>query len=97
MAMLVSFGREINQVLFEGSSCIKKVIFNRPRKFNSFTNEMISQILKKLKEYENDSAVKLVILKGNGKAFCAGGDLMAFYKLMTEGFCNARSSNRTSS
>ncbi|KAJ4721585.1 3-hydroxyisobutyryl-CoA hydrolase 1 [Melia azedarach] len=42
-------------------------------------------MLKKLKEYENDSTVKLVILKGKGKAFCAGGDLAAYYKHTTEG------------
>ncbi|KAJ4707665.1 3-hydroxyisobutyryl-CoA hydrolase 1 [Melia azedarach] len=85
MALLDSFGREINQVLFEGNSCVKKVIFNRPRKFNSITIKMILEMLKKLKEYEDDSTVKLVILKGNGKAFCSGGDLKALYKHATEG------------
>ncbi|KAF6155532.1 hypothetical protein GIB67_017887 [Kingdonia uniflora] len=31
-------------------------------------------IVKALKFYKNDSSTKMVVLKGNGKAFCAGGD-----------------------
>ncbi|KAH8503989.1 hypothetical protein H0E87_011579 [Populus deltoides] len=34
---------------------------------------------KKLKAYEIDPEVKVVVLKGNGKAFCAGGDVVASY------------------
>ncbi|CAL0323866.1 unnamed protein product [Lupinus luteus] len=72
-----NFGREPNQVLFTGNSCVKAVILNRPRKLNSLKHEMISQISKNLKSYENDSEVKLVILKANGKAFCTGGDVVS--------------------
>ncbi|TXG62382.1 hypothetical protein EZV62_013745 [Acer yangbiense] len=46
---------------------------------------MISQMEKRLEDYENDPQVKLVILKGNGKAFCAGGDNIAIYKFLTAG------------
>ncbi|KAJ4707666.1 3-hydroxyisobutyryl-CoA hydrolase 1 [Melia azedarach] len=85
MALHDSFNTEINQVLFEGNSCARKVVLNRPRKLNSLTFKMTSQMLKKLKEYEDDSSVTFVILKGNGKAFCAGGDVVASYKYMTSG------------
>ncbi|KAJ9140859.1 hypothetical protein P3X46_031454 [Hevea brasiliensis] len=37
----------------------------------------ISQMLKKFRDFETDSSVKFVILKGNGKAFCAGGDVVS--------------------
>ncbi|XP_043691457.1 3-hydroxyisobutyryl-CoA hydrolase 1-like isoform X1 [Telopea speciosissima] len=46
---------------------------------------MVCQMLKKLNEYEKDSRVKLVILKGNGKAFSAGGDCVALVKYITAG------------
>ncbi|KAG2384966.1 3-hydroxyisobutyryl-CoA hydrolase [Vigna angularis] len=75
MAPRVNFDREQNQVLFSGSSSVKLVILNRPRKLNSLNHEMIVQIKRNLGLYENDPSVKLVILKGNGKAFCAGGDI----------------------
>ncbi|KAK4424773.1 putative 3-hydroxyisobutyryl-CoA hydrolase 3 [Sesamum alatum] len=38
-----------------------------------------------LQEYEVDDAVKLIILKGQGKAFCAGGDVVRFIKLIPQG------------
>ncbi|XP_016204113.1 probable 3-hydroxyisobutyryl-CoA hydrolase 3 [Arachis ipaensis] len=78
MALSFKFDTEpINQVLFAGNSSVKLVILNRPRKLNALNLEMVSQILKNLRMYENDSSVKLVILKGNGKGFCAGGDVVS--------------------
>ncbi|KAK3212992.1 hypothetical protein Dsin_017698 [Dipteronia sinensis] len=72
-----------NQVVFDGNSFGKKVILNRPHKSNALTHQMISEMENRLEDYENDPQVKLVILKGNGKAFCAGGDNVAIYKFLT--------------
>ncbi|KAJ4707667.1 3-hydroxyisobutyryl-CoA hydrolase 1 [Melia azedarach] len=74
-----------DELLFEGKSSVKKVILNRPEKMNSMTFEMVSQMLKKFKVYENDSTVKFVILKGNGRGFCSGGDIRLLYKYTTAG------------
>ncbi|XP_034705033.1 3-hydroxyisobutyryl-CoA hydrolase 1-like isoform X2 [Vitis riparia] len=76
---------EPNQVLFEESSCVRKVILNRPHKLNSLTYEMISRILRNLEVYEKDPMVKLLILKGQGKAFCAGGDVVGMVLSINEG------------
>ncbi|KAK2661087.1 hypothetical protein Ddye_007620 [Dipteronia dyeriana] len=79
-----------NQVVFEGDSSVKKVMLNRPRKLNTLTHQMISQMTKRLEDYEKEPEVKLVMLKGNGKAFCAGGDMVAIYKFLIAGdwsFC----------
>ncbi|KAF8012095.1 hypothetical protein BT93_I0274 [Corymbia citriodora subsp. variegata] len=71
------FRRDLTElpVLFEEHSGVRKVILNRPSKLNSLNLEMISQMFSKLKIYEDDPTVNLIILKGNGKAFCAGGDV----------------------
>ncbi|KAL3747956.1 hypothetical protein ACJRO7_016728 [Eucalyptus globulus] len=63
-------------VLFEEYSGARKVILNRPSKLNTLTLEMVSQMSNKLQIYEGDHTVNLVISKGNGKAFCAGGDVI---------------------
>ncbi|XP_010659001.1 probable 3-hydroxyisobutyryl-CoA hydrolase 3 [Vitis vinifera] len=76
MAALFLSDPEPNQVLFEESSYARKMILNRPHKLNSLTYEMISQISRNLEVYENDHLVKILILKGQGKAFCAGGDVV---------------------
>ncbi|CAL5375297.1 unnamed protein product [Camellia sinensis] len=70
-------------VLFEENAGVRKVILNRPKKLNILNYEMVCQMLKKLEAYENDPTVKLVILKGNGKAFCAGGDVTAVITFIT--------------
>ncbi|KAL9338587.1 hypothetical protein Peur_067604 [Populus x canadensis] len=85
MAIRHCFDKDVDQVLFEGNSCVKKVILNRPHKLNSLTYHMICQMIKELKAYEVDPKVKIVILKGNGKAFCAGGDVLASYTCMVAG------------
>ncbi|XP_054785829.1 3-hydroxyisobutyryl-CoA hydrolase 1-like [Prosopis cineraria] len=77
MALSLTFVREINQVLFIGNSGVKEVILNRPQKLNSLNHEMVSQMKEGLTLYENEPSVKLVILKANGKAFCAGGDVIS--------------------
>ncbi|XP_020239145.1 probable 3-hydroxyisobutyryl-CoA hydrolase 3 [Cajanus cajan] len=77
MGLSLNFVVEQNQVLFSGNSCVKLVILNRPEKLNSLNHEMICRIKKNLELYEKDPSVQLVILKGNGKAFCAGGDVVS--------------------
>ncbi|XVE92945.1 hypothetical protein REPUB_Repub01dG0147700 [Reevesia pubescens] len=77
--------REHNQVLFEGDLSAKKVTLNRPKKLNILNYEMICQMLTKFQAYEQDSATNLVILKGNGRAFCAGGDAVSIVSAMLIG------------
>ncbi|XP_057980795.1 3-hydroxyisobutyryl-CoA hydrolase 1-like [Malania oleifera] len=76
---------ESNQVLFEENSGGRKVVLNRTQKLNCLTYDMISKISKALKEYEEDRSVKVVILKGKGKAFCAGGDVLSVVSCSTMG------------
>ncbi|KAL6327518.1 hypothetical protein AAG906_021604 [Vitis piasezkii] len=61
------------------------MILNRPQKLNSLTYEMISQISRNLEVYENDHLVKILILKGQGKAFCAGGDVIGMHLSIING------------
>ncbi|WP_300663710.1 enoyl-CoA hydratase-related protein [Fluviicola sp.] len=48
---------------------------NRPQVFNSFNKEMALSLQKALDECEKDNAVRAIVIKGEGKAFCAGQDL----------------------
>ncbi|KAG5539302.1 hypothetical protein RHGRI_019761 [Rhododendron griersonianum] len=72
---IILIGDFLEQVLCEEKSCARKVTLNRPRKLNCLTFEMVSQIHVAMRTYENDAKVNLVIVKGKGKAFCAGGDV----------------------
>jgi 2-(1,2-epoxy-1,2-dihydrophenyl)acetyl-CoA isomerase len=51
------------------------VLLNRPEKFNAFDLDMIEQLANHLISLAADNKVRGVVISGEGKAFCAGGDL----------------------
>ncbi|MCO5562969.1 hypothetical protein L7F22_016605 [Adiantum nelumboides] len=53
---------------------------NRPKKLNCITLPMVSRLCELYENWEQDEQVNLIIMKGAGRAFCAGGDLRMFYK-----------------
>src|SRR5271157_163580 len=62
---------------------VAEVALNRPKAFNAFNLEMISELANVLLRLSTDNSVKGIALTGKGKAFCAGGDLkwaMSFSK-----------------
>ncbi|KAK7314834.1 hypothetical protein VNO77_33362 [Canavalia gladiata] len=77
MPLSFTFDTEANQILFTENFEVKTVMLNRPQKLNTLNYEMICQMKKNLQLYEKDHSVKLVILKANGKAFSAGGDVVS--------------------
>ena len=58
---------------------------NAPKSLNALSLEMIRQLTAKLDAWASDHAVSAVWLEGAGdKAFCAGGDVVALYRAMTD-------------
>lgn len=51
------------------------VTLNRPEKHNAFTIEMMDDFEKIYPMFDVDNRVKVVVLTGAGKIFCAGADL----------------------
>ncbi|WP_329955098.1 enoyl-CoA hydratase/isomerase family protein [Rhodococcoides fascians] len=51
------------------------IALNRPERKNSFTLDMLDQWARALRDFQNDDKVRVVVLRGNGNAFCAGADL----------------------
>ncbi|CAL8124351.1 unnamed protein product [Prunus armeniaca] len=47
----------------------------RPRQLNALSLEMLSRLSQLFLAYEDDANARLIILKGKGRAFCAGGNL----------------------
>ncbi len=48
---------------------------DRPDKHNAMSGEMITELSAVVKQLAEDDAVRVVVLTGAGKSFCAGGDL----------------------
>src|SRR3546814_5326831 len=59
--------------------------FTRPKALNALTLGMIREMHPRLDAWEDDEAVKAVLITGEGeKAFCAGGDVRAVYRSIVE-------------
>nr|XP_034569468.1 3-hydroxyisobutyryl-CoA hydrolase 1-like [Setaria viridis] len=66
---------DCNQILVETNGSTRTLILNRPKKLNALSSTMIKELLRCFIAYEKDDGVKLLIMKGKGRAFCAGGDV----------------------
>lgn len=51
---------------------------NDPERRNPLSNSMISTLLSKIDQLDNDDAIGAIVITGNGKAFSAGGNLQDF-------------------
>jgi enoyl-CoA hydratase len=61
---------------FEGSCA--KLTLKRPDKLNALDRPMIDAMLEGARAIEASSEARVAILSGEGKAFCAGGDIAAW-------------------
>jgi enoyl-CoA hydratase len=64
--------RDLGRVLYETEGAIARIVLNWPDKANAQSSEMVHQVDECLDLAEHDYAIKVVIIKGNGKGFCAG-------------------------
>jgi len=56
---------------------IMTVSLNRPDKLNAIDNELAAALLAAVEQAARDAAVRVLVLRGNGRAFCAGRDVSA--------------------
>lgn len=88
ITFMASFNRSnssTDQVLVEDKQFVRTLLLNRPKQLNALSYDMVSRLLELFVAYEEDPGVKLIILKGNGRAFCAGGDVTAVVRDISRG------------
>jgi len=62
-------------VLFSKSHGIGTITLNRPDKLNAFAGRMRQEVAEAVREAAHDDAVRVLIITGAGRAFCAGADI----------------------
>jgi methylglutaconyl-CoA hydratase len=62
-------------IIVERRDGIGRVTLNRPDVRNAFDDALIAALAKTFAELDGDPSVRVVVLAGNGPAFCAGADL----------------------
>ena len=63
------------EVLYEVSDHIATIMLNAPERMNTISGPMLDQLTNYLLDANADPEVRVVILTGAGRAFCAGLDL----------------------
>ncbi|MFA5565933.1 MAG: crotonase/enoyl-CoA hydratase family protein [Acidimicrobiia bacterium] len=63
------------QIEYEVSDSILTITLNRPDALNAFTHQMMYELLDAFDRSDADDEVRVVIVTGKGRAFCAGADL----------------------
>jgi 2-(1,2-epoxy-1,2-dihydrophenyl)acetyl-CoA isomerase len=67
-------------LIFQVSDRIATIKFNRPESFNALNLELFSEFNKAMEICADENDVRVVVVTGEGKAFCAGGDVSTFTK-----------------
>lgn len=73
-------------ITFEQEGAVGIVTLRRPEKFNALDIPMLRALEKALDEAEAVDGVRVVLVCGEGKGFCAGGDVEAWSKLNAADF-----------
>ena len=63
-------------ILTEKKGYIGYIILNRPKKLNAINWEIYRQMIPAIEQMETDDDVKVVVLKGAGRCFSAGFDVV---------------------
>lgn len=66
-----------NSVLLKADNGIATLFLNEPKSLNALSMSLKLDLLDALNKIKEDSDIRFVIITGNGKAFCAGGDIHA--------------------
>lgn len=61
--------------LTEAAPSIALITLSRPKNHNAFTNQMELDLVRAFGILDRDDSVKVIVVTGEGKAFCAGADL----------------------
>ncbi len=62
-------------IRFEAADGIARLTLNRPDKLNSFTSAMHGELRGALDTVQSDKSIRVLVISGAGRAFCAGQDL----------------------
>ena len=66
---------DYENVLYEKKGRVARITLNRPEHLNALSGALMTDLVNALGEAEQDDGIGVVIIKGAGRAFCAGYDI----------------------
>ncbi|AET01172.1 putative 3-hydroxyisobutyryl-CoA hydrolase [Medicago truncatula] len=74
-----------DNVLVEGNGYSRLALLNRPSSLNAINTNMAARLHKLYRSWEDNPDIGFVMLKGTGRAFAAGGDIVSLYRFIKQG------------
>lgn len=68
-------GFSVENVLFEVRDGVGFITLDRPEAMNAMNSALLGDLSEVLRNCRGDQTVRVLVIKGNGRAFCAGGDV----------------------
>ena len=62
------------------------IVLNRPDQMNTFTSRMARELCAGLAELDSDEGTRVVVIRGEGKAFCCGIELSEYHGKTQQGY-----------
>ena len=64
-------------VLYDVTDNVATITLNRPASLNAMTNDLMQDLQAALARVDADKSIRVVVITGSGRGFCAGADLTA--------------------
>ncbi|MFI4975490.1 MAG: enoyl-CoA hydratase [Caulobacterales bacterium] len=72
-------------ILYGVDDGVATITLNRPDKLNAWTGRMHSEVKSAMREASDDAAVRVIVLTGAGRGFCAGADMGTLQDIQAAG------------
>ena len=66
---------DYENILYTKDGRIARITLNRPEALNALSAALWEELVSAMKDAGDDDSIRVVILKGAGRAFSAGGDI----------------------
>src|SRR5258706_16129917 len=73
------------QILYDVADRVATVTLNRPDKLNAWTMQMEQEVATAIQAAAVDDGVRVIVLTGAGKGFCAGADMSLLSSIASDG------------
>lgn len=75
----------LQETLYHVSDRVATITLNRPDKLNAWTGTMEQEVRASISEAEKDENVRVIVLTGAGRGFCAGADMSLLSSIAQQG------------